>query len=251
MAEALGDVVAGALFQQLRLGVLSNNLANVSTVGFKKDQVLYEPLAGTPMTDEAAQEAIISLNGERFAANLPARTYTDFSQGHVMQTGNKFDVALNGKGFFSVEAPDGNTQYTRKGNFTVNEQNELCTLDGLPVLGEAGRIILQDSNITIDETGRIQVDGAVIDKLKIVDFEENSLIKAGEGLFSLRSEDIVEVEPENMFVQQGYVEQSNVNAVKMMTEMIDTLRGFETYQKLIMSLGETNSLAIDKVGEVV
>ena len=249
MTTGMGDVVAGALFQQLRLGVISNNLANVNTVGFKKDLAMYEPLGSEALTDEKVQEAIIAPDLEKFAANLPAKTVTNFEQGTVAHTGNKLDVALNGEGFFSIEAPDG-TQYTRKGNFTINDQNELCTVDGFPVLGEGGRITLESTNLEIGEDGSIMENGDVVDKLKIVNFEEYSLIKKGEGHFSPVNENVQEIEPENMFVQQGYLEQSNVNAVKMMTEMIDTLRGFESYQKAISTLNETTSLAVNKVGDV-
>ena len=249
MADGIGDVIAGAMFQQLRLGVLSNNLANINTVGFKKDQAVYEPFAAEDLTEDQVQEAIIAPDLEKFAANIPSTTIINFEQGAVTLTGNKLDVAINGDGFFSIETPDG-TQYTRKGNFTLNDQNELCTLEGLPVLGEGGRITLESSNIDIDEKGNIVENENVIDTLKIVAFEKNALIKHGEGRFKLKDENIAEIDPENLFVQQGYVEQSNVNAVKMMTEMIDTLRGFESYQKVITALSDVTSLAVNEVGDV-
>ena len=249
MSDGIGDLVTGALYQQLRMGVISNNLANINTIGFKKDQVMFEPMAAEAMSDEQTAVAAIAPNLANFAANIPAYTSTDFSQGQVMHTGNKLDVALNGKGFFAVETPEG-IKYTRKGSFTVNEASELCTQQGYAVLGEAGRISIDDSDIQIDETGNISVGQTVVDKLKIVDFPDNALVKSGEGLFTPANEDISETIPENIVVQQGYVEQSNVNAVKMMTEMIDTLRGYETYQKMIQSLDQTNALAIEKVGQV-
>ena len=249
MSQGIGDVIAGAMFQQLRLGVISNNLANVNTVGFKRDQAVYEPFPEEELTAAQEQEAIIAPDLEKSAANTPSRTAVNFEQGAVTLTGNKLDVAISGDGFFSIETPDG-TRYTRKGTFTLNEQNELCTLSGLPVLGEGGKIALESSDIHIDEKGNIVENENIIDTLKIVDFEKNALMKHGEDLFKLKDEDTEEIEPENLFVQQGYVEQSNVNAVKMMTEMIDTLRGFESYQKVITSLSEVTSLAINKVGDV-
>jgi flagellar basal-body rod protein FlgG len=249
MSDSIGDVIAGAMFQQLRLGTISNNLANVNTIGFKKEGVIFDPLGSVPLTEEQALSAISTPEPELFASNIPARTFTDFEQGHLVSTGNKFDVSIDGKGFFCVETPDG-TRYTRKGNFSLNDKNELCTTDGFPVLGDGGKITLDDSDFEIGETGNIQVAGNTIDTLKIVDFDPNSLIKKGESLFLPINNSIQEKTAENVTIHQGFIEQSNVNAVKMMTEMIDTLRGYESYQKVINSLNESTLLSINKVGEV-
>ena len=249
MADSLGDVVAGALYQQLRLGVISNNMANANTVGFKKDQVVFNPLIAEPLTDEQALAATSSMDPELFAANTPARTFTDFEQGHMVSTGNKLDMAIQGKGFFCIETPGG-SMYTRSGNFALNDQNELCTTDGYPILGQSGRITLENSDFQVDGTGNILSGGATVNTLKIVNFEEGSLLKNGENKFKPVNPEIQETPAEDYSIEQGFVEQSNVNTVKMMTEMIETLRGYETYQKVITQLNETTLLAINSVGEV-
>jgi flagellar basal-body rod protein FlgF len=248
MTDSIGDVVAGALFQQLRLGTISNNLANANTIGFKKDGVIFDPNGAATLSDTQAKP-ISTLDMELYASNIPARTFTDYEQGNLVTTGNKFDVAIDGKGFFCIETLEGN-RYTRKGNFTLNDKKELCTDEGYPILGKDGKIIIDDSDFRIDEKGNILVDGNHLDTLKIVDFDPNSLIKKGEGQFVPINGEIQEKEAQNISIHQGYVEQSNVNTVKMMTEMIDTLRGYESYQKVISSLNESTLLAINKVGEV-
>ncbi|MBU4316034.1 MAG: flagellar basal-body rod protein FlgF [Proteobacteria bacterium] len=248
MSDSIGDVVAGAMFQQLRLGTISNNLANANTIGFKKDGVIFDAMGSVPLPD-AQGSATSSMESDIFAANIPARTFTDFEQGHLVATGNKLDFAIDGKGFFCVQTKDGD-RYTRKGNFALNENKELCTVEGLPILGEGGKITIDKNDFQIDESGTIFVGGSRVDSLKVVDFEPNSLIKKGDNLFEPINSDIQEKEAQAFTIQQGNVEQSNVNAVKMMTEMIDTLRGYESYQKVITSLNESTMLAINKIGEI-
>lgn len=249
MNNGIGDVVNGALYQQMRLSVLANNLSNINTVGFKKDNIVYQPDANADAIDPNNLPATISYESEEFAGIVPASTYIDFTQGQLISTGNKLDVGLNGDGFFCIETLNGE-QYTRKGNFTINEQNELCTQEGHPVLGEGGKIVIQSQDLQIDETGNIFVDGNTIDTLKILNFPQASLMKQGNGLFKPMNQSITGEPVENMTVQQGYIERSNVNAVKMMTEMIDTLRGFESYQKAMQFINETTLEAINDVGQV-
>jgi flagellar basal-body rod protein FlgF len=249
MSVAISDVVAGALNQQMRLDILSNNLANINTIGYKKDEIIF----GSNPSEEnqpgaTSSSAAGSNEPEAFYGSLPARTFIDLSQGHLESTGNKLDVALSGDGFFCIETADG-IQYTRKGNFIINEQKELCTTDGYKVMGKGGKITIENTDVSIDEKGNIFSKGMPIESLKIVDFDKSSLIKGGNGLFSKASEEVIEKPAEEVNVLQGYIEQSNVNAVKMMTEMIDTLRGYESYQKIIQFLGDTTAKAINEVGQ--
>jgi flagellar basal-body rod protein FlgF len=248
MSDAIRDAVTGAMHQQMRLEILSNNLSNINTFGYKKDEIVF----GKPSEENVSVGDTSAGQGadepEIFSGSFPARSYIDFSQGHLEPTGNKLDLALSGDGFFCIETPDG-IQYTRKGNFIINEQKELCTTEGFKVLGNGGKITIEDANVSVDEKGNISSKGAPVESLKIVDFENSSLIKRGDGLFSKRDDEVKEKPVEEMSVLQGYIEQSNVNAVKMMTEMIDTLRGYESYQKIIQFLGETTSKAINDVGQ--
>ena len=248
MISALNEAVTGAMFQQMRLEVLSNNLANINTIGFKKDHIVFHTDSPEKEIDVDLKEALISGDLESSAACIPAKTFIDFSQGQVKFTENNLDVALGSEGFFCVETPDG-TRYTRKGNFTLTEDGQLSTQEGFPVLGSGGPITITDPDFKVGENGSILDKGVMVDTLRIVSFEDEDLMKEGNGLFAKMNEDITEGEPENLRLMQGYIEQANVNPVKMMTDMIDTIRGFESYQKVIQYLSETSTSAINEVGE--
>ncbi len=249
MSNAISDAVRGALYQEMRLAVLSNNLANINTIGFKKDNIVFQADSAEPyVSSEYLTAQNPAGDPENVFAGFPAKTFIDFSQGQIEATGNPLDIALNSNGFFCIETPDG-TQYTRKGNFKLNENNELCTQDGYPVLGEGGKIIISGADFSVGAKGVVQSNGNTVDTIKIVDFKRDSLLKKGNGFFVKINDDVKDIPVGEVEIIQGYVERSNVNAVKMMTEMIDTLRGFETYQKIIQYLNENNSKAITELGQ--
>jgi flagellar basal-body rod protein FlgF len=249
MSNAISDAVRGALYQEMRLSVLSNNLANINTIGFKKDNIVFTPDSDVTYDDPQSPGLTDPAAAAEFMMEgLPARTFIDFSAGHIEATGNTLDMALNSDGFFCVETPDG-TQYTRKGNFKLNENSELCTQEGYPVLGEGGKITVSDASFSVDASGDVQSGGSTVDTIKIANFKPDSLYKSGNGFFVKNNEDVREIPVDDKAVSQGYVEQSNVNAVNMMTQMIDTLRGFESYQKIIQYLNETNSKSISELGQ--
>jgi flagellar basal-body rod protein FlgG len=183
-------------------------------------------------------------------------SYTDFSTGSVKNTGNDFDLALIGKGFFCVQKPDG-VHYTRKGDFTLNADGVLVTRNGWPVMGEGGEITVKNKEnphqlkkFGVDEEGNVSVDGKQVGKLRIVDFNQPyKLRKMGDTLFKPADNSPPAQETEDVKVSQGFVEQSNVDVVKMMTEMIEVLRGYESYQKVIRTADEANARAINEVAK--
>jgi flagellar basal-body rod protein FlgG len=172
----------------------------------------------------------------------------------MQQTGNRLDLALNGKGFFSVESPDGPV-YTRRGNFTLNPDGVLVTQEGWPVQGTSGEIRLDANNagpsgldVTVGEDGTVRVSGRDVGRLRIEDVSDTgSLSKIGYGYFK-PTDATVAAEPEMNLVAQGFLEMSNVEAVRSMTEMIEILRGYESYQRVIRSIDEANAKSINEVG---
>ena len=246
MSGGMYLAAAGALVQQLRLEVLANNVANISTNGYKGDQSIFRiPEETEPQTFETSIEGIQSLSP--YAP--PFSTVIDFSQGAIRQTGNPLDVALNGNGFFSIQTPDG-VQYTRQGSFTLNTEGVLVTPDGYPVLGEGGEISLEEGTVEIDMEGGVYVDGDEVGRLQITDFSNTeTLKKAGNGRFTASDGSISGEHPENTTLSQGYLETANVNPVRAMTEMIETSRAFEAYQKVIQSADEATSKSINDVGK--
>lgn len=259
MSEAIYTATSGALAYQLKLEVLSNNLSNINTVGFKEDRAIFKtylpdsqhPTIETPQAELISGEpmdlAPYQTNNALVAFEC---TMTDFSSGQLKHTGNALDLALEGNGFFCIQTPDG-VQYTRKGNFSLNQDGILVTQEGFPVLADGGEIKIDDQDFAIDGEGNISVDGKQVDTLKIVNFTDpHSLKKVGNTLFAPATSEFTEEKAEGFTVNQGFIELSNVDAVKVMTEMLEVLRGFESYKKVIQSIDDVTSKAINDVGRL-
>src|SRR5467141_2661229 len=191
MYTGLYAAVSGSLAHEKRLAILTNNLANTNTVGFKADRPVFqvEPLpnvVGPLAVSEASPAVMTPLN--RFEGRDAAQTrlsavHTNFTQGDLRTTGNPLDVALAGRGFFTVQTADG-VAYTRQGTFSLNADGVVVTTKGLPVLGDKGPLRLPQGKIEIDTTGRVLVDGTFVDRLQVVDFPPPyALEKQGDTLF--------------------------------------------------------------------
>lgn len=248
MGNAIRDVVSGALFHELRMSTLANNIANTGTAGYKADKVAFDLPGGEDGSVTAGATAAGTGSPQESYLGNPVQTYTDFSPGQIVHSGNSMDFALEGDGFFVVQTPDG-MRYTRSGNFTRDAEGVLVTVEGYPVMGEGGNILLTGTNIEVDGRGSILMDGITVDRFKVVDFpKQSALIKSGKNTFDTAGSDIRELEPEDVTVVQGSIERSNVDVVKSMTEMIEVLRGYESYQKVIQFLNEANEKIISEVG---
>ena len=248
---------SGALAYEKRLQIISNNLANANTVGYKMDHGQFQSI------DPADLPASSTLTGPEMNTSLAQsfwfefNSYTDFTHGSLKNTANDFDLALIGKGFFCVQKPDG-VHYTRKGDFTLNTDGVLVTRNGWPVMGDGGEITVnnkenphQYKKFAVDEDGNVSVDGKEIGSLRIVEFSEPyRLRKMGDTLFKPAENSPPAQEAQDFKVSQGFVELSNVDVVKMMTEMIEVLRGYESYQKVIRTSDEASARAINEVGKI-
>jgi flagellar basal-body rod protein FlgG len=254
MSGSIYMAATGALAYEKRLQLLSNNLANADTVGFKKDRGRFRAFDLSKINN--SQNLPVNW-GESQAPEywMEYRTYTDFSTGGLKKTGSPFDVALSGSGFFCVQSPDG-VLYTRRGDFTVNADEELVTQEGWPVLGKGGVIEIKlakpskdQQEFSISEDGTVTVDGSEVERLRIVDFTRlHALEKAGHNYYRALQPDALEELDEGLKVSQGFLELSNVDTINMMTEMIEVLRGYESYQKMMRSVDDMNAKLINDVG---
>ncbi|HWR61425.1 MAG TPA: flagellar hook-basal body complex protein [Clostridia bacterium] len=158
---------------------------------------------------------------------------TNYEQGQLQPTGNSFDLALKGKGFFSIETPAGE-RYTRNGEFTRDAEGYMVTKEGWKVLGEAGYIKVDSGNLLVKENGEVYKDEQLVDKLKLVDFDDYKILRKEENGM-VRIEEGIEEGPvtAGVSVQQGSLEGSNVNSVKEMVEMMTMMRTYEANQRLI------------------
>ena len=243
LTQAMYAASAGAFNNQQRLDVLANNLANINTPGFKQDRLVFR----VPVESEKGGDSHTDhLQGP--SAAMARGAWTDFSQGILKHTGNPFDLGLDGEGFFCIQTPGG-TRYTRNGSFAINGDGVLATKDGHPVLGKGGEIKIDGANISVDEEGNVSVDGSEVGTLKVVSVPQPaSLKKMGNTLFAAAKSGVKDAE--GVKIRGGYIETSNVNAIRAMTEMIDISRTYESYQKTIQFLNDATKKSISEVGRL-
>ncbi len=243
MSHALFSIASGAGSHEKRLDILANNLSNINTTGYKQDQLIFRVPDDPGQTEQSPDT-----KGLLSTPPLPAGTTIDFSQGDMLRTGNPLDAALSGEGFFCIETPDGR-RYTRNGGFAVNEDGMLGTKAGYPVLGDSGTIKVSGKDLSIDEAGDVYVDGSRVGALRVVKISEPHLLrKVGNTLFALPAAGGNELAAEGTLVKQGFLECANVNPIRAMTEMIDIMRGYESYQKVIQFLDGVTTKSIAEAG---
>jgi flagellar basal body rod protein FlgG len=175
-------------------------------------------------------------------------SFFDWRTGSFKPTGNPFDMALDGEGFFAVRSSRGETEYTRNGNFVLNSKRELSTRDGALVLGHSGPIQLPVGKVTVNEAGEIQVDEAQVDTLRVVQFQDlASVVQIGE-----RYKTKGEVTPAtNTRVVQEALEESNVNAVEEYVHLVELHRNYEAALKVIQTMDETGRQAANEIARAV
>ena len=259
---------AGMVTQFNRLDTIANNLANVNTAGFKQDNLIvgdfmrvYKEARDELSLENNSKDAAQFLNRTMTRAPQIVDSYTDHSVGNMQSTSNSLDVALEREGlFFAVETPQG-VRLTRDGSFTTNDEGILVTKQGYPVLpnnfASGGKINLSigDSAIEIDKNGQIytnipnSVQLTQNSKLFIAQPENiKALKKEGDNLYSFGDISTLKSINNSGAVLQGFVEKSNVNAVHMMTQMIETNRLVGMYQKVMdAQMNDMNRDAIEKI----
>lgn len=250
MNKGIYPALSGGVAYEQMLSVISNNLANINTSGFKADKTVFkvdmpsEQLPSPADNSLSPDMGMIEGPSDKYFTAIDSM-YTDFNPGVIKQTGNTLDFSIDGNGFFVVNTPDG-VRYTRSGNFSINSSNMLTTSNGNMVMGENGPIVLEQGRVTVDADGMISVNGSEVNKLKVVDFgDPNSLKKESGNMFIGGAEQA----SQGYKVVQGTVELSNVNPVKEMASMIEVLRGYETYQKVMTTMDETSAKA-NEIGRV-
>lgn len=239
MVKGLYTAYTGLVNQQNRLDVVSNNLANSTTIGYKKEGMTSQSFDAM-MAIKVKDTTVGNRNqyiGDLSLGVKVGETYRDYAQGSFRETGEDFDLAISGNGFFTISFTDKagktSTMYTRDGNFSMTKEGYLVTKDGDFVQSNSGSNIILPTNasdIAIERDGRITADGTYIATLGITYFEDYNYIEQyGENLYR-EVNGAVKKDADGM-VFQGYTEQSNVNVVSEMVEMITVSRAFEANQK--------------------
>ena len=261
MVRGLYAAWTGMVNEQRRLDVISNNMANSNTTGYKKQNVTSQSF-----DDEFAVR--INDNNRDTTSKYPigymnlgvkiGETYLDFSQGSLRETGNTYDLALSGDGFFTIQTTnkqgETTTKYTRDGSFTVNTEGYLVTKDGDYVLDTNGeRIQIPGAqtaqNVAFDQNGNITVDGQQIATLGLASFANpQALLIYGENMYDATP--AAGLQASNAAVHQGYLEMSNTNVIEEMVDMITITRAYEAGQKMIQTVDNTLNKAVNEIGKV-
>lgn len=257
MVKGLYTAYTGMVNQQKRLDVLTNNLANSATTGFKKEGTVsqsFDHMYAVKIKDSSEAYLNRRIGSVSLGAKI-GEVYTDFSQGPFQVTDNTFDFALEGEGFFGIsftsKAGVTSIKYTRDGAFTLREDGFLVTKDGDFVLNAQGNPIQLDTMATIkvNTLGQIYENDVLVDQLGVFDFEDyNYLEKYGENM--LQPVEGAVMREAAARVRQGYLEASNVNVISEMVEMINITRAYETNQKMIQTIDQTLDKTVNQVGKV-
>lgn len=258
MVKGLYTAYTGMINQEHRMDVLTNNLANVNTNGYKKEGATsqsFDSVFAYKIKDFSEGAQLVRRIGINNPGVKIGEGYTDFSQGPIKTTGNPYDLALTDSGFFAVEftnkAGETSVKYTRDGNFTLTEDGRLVTQDGDAVLNQDGEAIQIDPLLEaqINTSGQIIQDGEVVDTIQITDFEDyNYLEHYGENYF--QSIDGAVEKEASAQVYAGYLETSNVSAVTEMVNMITVQRAYESNQKVITTIDSTLDIAANQLGKL-
>lgn len=261
MLRGLYTAYTGMVNQQKRMDAMTNNLANTNTVGYKKEGTTNQSFSDVmsyrlkDYTTAAYADKVGTMNlGVKIGEN-----YTDWSQGSFRNTGNTYELALSGMGFFNIEytnkAGETMTLYTRDGGFTVNTDGYLVNDNGDYVLGDAG-----DGNVTriqldptkesaIDMLGNIYQDDQLVGKIRVTDFGDyNYISKYGENYYeAIEGAEIIDSDAK---VYSGYLEQSNVETVQEMVTMITIQRNYEANQKVITTYDKSLDISVNQLGKL-
>ena len=232
---------------QRQMDVIANNVANVSTPGFRAERVMFREL----ISDKATIPGLKGV-GARTSFAEEVGTLRDARTGGFERTGNPLDVALNGNGFFVVDTQDG-PRYTRFGAFRPDADGKLVNPEGHAVLSDGGQPITLragEGEIEIDRRGGLSGRDGPIGKFRIVRFEnEQRLVKTGDGLYDAAGQDPLPAD-DRIQVAQGSIEGSNVQGVLEITTMMELLRRYQSAQRLIEQEHERARKAIDKLSRL-
>ncbi len=258
MLKGLYTAHTGMRNEQNRMDIMTNNLANASTVGFKKEgstSQAFDTILAVKLKDISVGTGRVEPIGVNRPGVKIGENYTDYTQGSFRITNNTFDLALGGEGFFAVEFTnkmgETSTMYTRAGNFTLTEEGYLVTTDGDFVLDENNNRIKLDplKGADIMQDGTISQEGNVIARIQVADFADyNSLERYGETYFTpLEGAQLIQ---SSASVQSGVLEMANVQVVSEMVNMITITRQYESNQKVLQTYDSSLEIAVNQLGKL-
>lgn len=255
MVRGLYTGWTGLYNEQKRLDVIANNIANSATTGYKQEGV----------TSQSFDE-MLTIKVRDYSVKMPqtignmslgvkvGEVYTNHGQGSLRPTGNTYDLALDGSGFFTMKVTDadGNDhiRYTRAGNFTITKEGYVTDADGNHLQSESGDLMVPtDAEIVFDTDGTVYANGEAIDKVLLADFEDYNYLKKFADTMYEPVDGATQKEADGA-LRQKFLEQSNVNVIQEMTQMIAITRAYEANQKIVQAMDATLDQAVNSVGRV-
>lgn len=237
MENSLYVGLSGQVALEQKMALIANNIANVNTPGYRGQNGIFKEFISS-QKHMKPEVSYVTESGQ----------YRVTTPGPVKETGNPLDVAIVGPGFFGVQSPEGGVQYTRAGNFILNENGELVTARGFKVADTGGGAITIPSDaeyVSIDKSGNISTDKGQIGTLMIAEFEDyQGLAPTGSGLYKTSA---AATPSQKTSVLQGKLEGSNVEPVVEMTRMIDVMREYQAVQNMMKGEHDRQRMAIQKM----
>lgn len=243
MIKGIYHAAAGMLPRVNQQETVGNNLANINTIGFKADHRYFSHELNSRMLMGGGSPAMVITSPQ------VSILITDFSQGTLIETRNPLDLAINGKGFFVLETGESQS-YTRAGNFALNASSELVNAQGHKVLGLEGPIRIEGKEVLIRSDGAVMVDGKQVGTLRIVDFPSPYQLKRNGWGYFIPDPPQDPIIPEKVELRQGFLENSNVDPILEMLQMIELNRSYESCQKAILTQDETLKLSVNDLPKV-
>jgi flagellar basal-body rod protein FlgF len=229
MPNGLSSAASALRYWERRQEILTNNLANASTDGFKGERAFARMLGDS----------------------LPvAQTATDTRAGTLRETGNPLDLALKGDGYFVVDTPNGE-RFTRAGSFQLDTAHRLVDADGHPVLGQNGPITLPTGTVAVDDDGTVRVNGAAVDRLRLERAGAGATLAHEGGTLFVPDAGRKPVPDAERGVRQGFVEESNVSTISSMVDMIAVQRAYASVQKAVTTIDAVRGMAVNELGKPV
>ncbi|MBU2698953.1 flagellar basal-body rod protein FlgG [Sporomusaceae bacterium BoRhaA] len=248
MIRGIYTAASGMVAESLRTDTIANNLANVNTTSYKRDVAVTEDFDTMLMKRIDDGPSSPSTIGEMGYGSLVNETATIYDEGQINPTGNSLDLAISGKGYFTVQTPNG-LQYTRNGSFTRSAQGELVTSEGYRVMGTRGPIHLNGNQITVGSDGSVKVDNVQTNQLQIVQFANDRTALRKQGSSLLAATGAEQPARATGSVEQGALERSNVNAVAEMVNLITGYRAYEINSKSVQAHDALLDKAVNEVGK--
>ncbi|MEW5946890.1 MAG: flagellar basal-body rod protein FlgF [bacterium] len=263
MIRGLYTSTTGMLANEIRMDDVANNLANVNTTGYKGDveamksfpQMLVHRINDTylKVSGIEGEMDLRPLIGMSTFGVVVDEIATDHAQGEIYVTGRNFDLAIDGRGFFTLQTPFGE-RLTRDGEFSMNASHELVNSLGYRVMGETGPVVLKGKKFVVDEKGAVfngEKGDEFVDRLKIVTVDDlRTVRKRGHNMFEVGPEHPQPRPADDFALRQGAVEKSNVNAISMLRDMVQIMRTYEANQRVILTEDQELGRAVNDIARL-